>query len=275
MAKIKKSVHSLFHYFRIHALFILPIPIAKRPMLSKTCGIALHRIIYSESSLIAKIYTEQYGLCSFLVHEARKKNTSSKANLLQPFSLVELVAYHKETSGLQKIKEIKNNFSLKTVQSDPSKIAIAFFLSEILSKSLREGIPDKPLFTFLSESIIFLDRLANPSCFHLLFLIKLTKFLGFYPQAETSGLAKSTPFFDLLNGSFTREQPAHSRFLNPELSAHLQDFIAMNFADVERYVMEKKYKTALLEKIIDFYRLHLTILPEIKSLRVLEAIMKG
>lgn len=241
-------------------------------MISKTRGIVLHRIRYSESSIIAKIYTEQLGLCSCLVQGARKKTSATKANLLQPLSLIELVMYHKETSGLQRVKELKSGYLLFSVQSDMAKTAIALFLSEMLVRSIREETPNKSLFDFLYESVKALDAVGNPASFHLLFLVKLSKFLGFYPHGERSG--KKT-FFNLPEGMFANEKPNHTHYLDPEFSALLRQLMSMDFDQLKNFSVDGRTRKILLEKIIDYYRLHLTGFHEIKSQGVLETVLRG
>lgn len=239
-------------------------------MIFKTRGIVLHRLRYAESSIIAKIYTEQFGLCSFLLQGLRKKNSAAKANLLQPLSLVGLVMYHKENSGLQKVKEIKNEHLLLSVQNDIAKTSIALFLSEMLVHSIREETPNKPLFGFLYESVKTLDTQENPASFHLLFLIKLSRFLGFYPQ----GASDEKMFFDLTEGVFAGEKPQHTHYLTRELSKILCRMLTMDFDQLKNFPLDGMTRRALLEKIIDYYRLHLTGFREIKSHSVLEAVLR-
>lgn len=265
-------------------------------MISKTRGIVLHRIKYSESSIIAKIYTEQSGLCSFLVQGARKKTSAVKANLLQPLSLIELVAYHKESTGLQKMKEMKNDHPLTSIQSNFAKTSIALFLSEILLRSIREESPNKPLFSFLHNSLVILDELENPANFHLLFLIKLTKFLGFFPhdffpnpgsfigephfayQAVANGHShdpkENTLFFNLSEGVFEKEKPCHPHFLDHDSATILRQLISMDFDALKFFSVDRRNRKILLEKIIDYYRLHLTGFQEIKSHQVLETVLR-
>lgn len=240
-------------------------------MIYKSRGIVLHRINYSDTSLIAKIYTEQGGMGSFLLQGARKKTSQLKANLLQPLSIVELVAYHKETTGLQKVKELKCDQPLHAMHSDITKTGIALFLSEVLLKSIREENPNPSLFKFLYESILHLEGLQNPASFHHLFLIKLSKYLGFYPQQATD---HSKKYFDLQEGIFVSGPPPHPHYLNEELSASFNRLIRLNFDQMEFFSPGGINKKILLNKIIEFYRLHIAGFGEIKSLAVLETVMK-
>ena len=73
-------------------------------MIYKTRGIVLRTVDYSDTSLIAKIYTEQFGIQSYLIKGAHRKNASIKANLFQPLALLELVVYKKEKKQLQVLK---------------------------------------------------------------------------------------------------------------------------------------------------------------------------
>ena len=53
-------------------------------MYHKTRAIVLHCIKYSETSVIAKIYTEKLGMQSYMVKGVRAAKSKSKAAMLQP-----------------------------------------------------------------------------------------------------------------------------------------------------------------------------------------------
>ncbi len=240
-------------------------------MISKTRGIVFHRFNYSESSVIAKIYTEQFGLCSYLIQGARKKKSLVKANFLHPLSLVELVAYHKETSGLQKMKELKNAHPFLSIPNDISKTSIAIFLSEILFRSIKEETANKEKFDFIFNSVKMLDEIENPANFHLVFLIKLSKLLGFFPHSTAPGGAS---FFDLPEGVFSEEKPNHAHVVSPPFSEIFFQFLKYDFSDGEKIKLTRKTRQILLEKIIDYYRLHIAGMQEIKSRQVLETVLR-
>ncbi|MDQ1148305.1 DNA repair protein RecO [Sphingobacterium zeae] len=151
-------------------------------MLNKTRAVVLKTTNYSESSLVAQLYTEHFGMQSYLIAGARKPKGKIKANILQPLHLLEIVATHKDNGSLQRISEARQAPALQEIPYDIVKSSLALFLNEILYKILKEQEHDSYLFEFIHQSILWLDQShSNLANFHLVFLIKLTRFLGFYP----------------------------------------------------------------------------------------------
>ena len=142
-------------------------------MLHKTRGIIFNTFKYSDNSVIAKVYTEQFGLQSYLINSVHGKNAGTRMAMLQPLTLVECVVYHKEKKQLQRLKEIKCEHPFVSIPSDVSKSAILLFLNEILYKSIREEEKNPELFDFLFTSLQVLDlKTENSNSFHLLFMVR-------------------------------------------------------------------------------------------------------
>ena len=147
-------------------------------MITKTRGIVLNYIKYRDTSIICKIYTEQFGLQSYIINGIRKSK-SKNIGLFQPLNILDLVVYHKKTSGLQRIKESKLDYAYKTLHLDMKKISVCFFLSEFLNRISQNDDYQKDNFDFIKDSLIVFDRLeVNYSNFHIQFLIKLSKYFG-------------------------------------------------------------------------------------------------
>ncbi|MEO6149585.1 MAG: DNA repair protein RecO, partial [Mucilaginibacter sp.] len=182
-------------------------------MLHKTRGIVLKTTDYSESSVVVQIFTEKFGLQSYIINGVKKPRAKIPRNMLQPLHLLDMVVYHKNTGGVQRIAELKNAPVLQTIPYDVIKSSIAIFLNEVLYKTIRQQSADEHLFDFVFSAIEWLDHqqegLAN---FHLLFLLQLTRYLGFYPDKE---LAKDADYFDMRNGVFCRWKPDNTLFLSP------------------------------------------------------------
>ncbi len=147
-------------------------------MITKTRGIVLNYIKYGDTSIICKIYTEQFGLQSYIINGIRNSK-SKNIGLFQPLNILDLVVYHKKTSGLQRIKESKLDYAYKTLHLDMKKISVCFFLSEFLTRISQNDDDQKDNFDFIKDSLIVFDRLeVNYSNFHIQFLIKLSKYFG-------------------------------------------------------------------------------------------------
>ena len=151
-------------------------------MLYKTRGIVFKTTNYSESSVVVQVFTEKFGLQSYLINGIKKPKSKIKLNSLQPLHLLDMVVYHKSTGGIQRVSELRHQPVFLTIPYDIVKSSIVLFLNEVLYKSLKQHEADEVLFEFLFHAIEILDSvsvgLAN---FHLYFLLRLTRFLGFYP----------------------------------------------------------------------------------------------
>lgn len=241
-------------------------------MLHKTRGIVLHTTKYSESSVIAKIYTELFGLQSYLLNSVRSKKAKIKPSVLQPLSLLDMVVYHKENRGLQRISEIRNNPLFTSIPYHPIKSTIAFFLNEILYKSIREEEPNLHLFEFIFNSLHWLDlKTEHYTNFHLLFLLQLSKYLGFYPHGEYSA---ETSYFNLPEGKFCEKEPLHVHFLSFPQSEQLDTILKSTYEDITTISISTTERKFLLEKIIDYYELHITGFQTIKSYKILEEVIR-
>ena len=200
-------------------------------MLSTTKGIVLSYINYSETSVIAKVYTENYGLQSYIIKGIRKSKSKTKLSLLEHLSLIEIVAYHKEnTPGIRMVKEIKSIFRFQSIPYDIGKSSIALFINEILYKSLHEEETNPTLFEFLFHSIQILDvtpeRYAD---FHLLFMVQYSKYLGFFPR---NNYDTKNRFFNLTEGVFQAMQPINDEFLEYPFSEVISNMLNTNFEDI-------------------------------------------
>ena len=239
-------------------------------MLHKSRGIVFHTTDFSETSIVVKIYTELYGLQSYMVNSVRKKNAKFRPSVFQSLSLVEMVVYHKERSGLQRISEIRQSPVLKSIPFDVLKSSMALFLNEVLYKSIREEEANPSLFDFLFHSIQWLDvhEPANPD-FHLLFLLQLSKYLGFYP---TDNFSESNTIFNLQEGNFQSISPPHPFFLASPLSNHFYNILSHLPDFSVNLKIPAHEKRELIERILEFYQLHISGFGNIKSHKVLEQI---
>ncbi|MCF6184130.1 MAG: recombination protein O N-terminal domain-containing protein, partial [Bacteroidales bacterium] len=160
-------------------------------MIHPTKGILLHRLKYSDSKLILNILTREFGLQSYLFFVSVSAKKKSILNLLQPMYLLDLQVYHKENTGLQKIKDISAGKVLINLPFDIYKQTISLFLAEFLLKMLRENQTDKELFDFIYNSVISLDdETEHFNNFHIFFLYRLTEFLGVKPENNYSDSKK-------------------------------------------------------------------------------------
>ena len=236
-----------------------------------TKGIVLHRTKYTDSSFIVKIFTERLGLQTYLVQGANRKSAKIKSNLLQPFTLLDLEVYQREKKDIQRIKELRLDHPFESIPFDQSKNAIALFLTEILYKTVKEEAPNPELFQFLDTAIRWLDLSENPCAnFHLWFLVQLSGFFGFFPQGTPS---ETIPRFDLREGCFCENIPHHQLFLDRPYSFYLYRLLGTKIAAISDLRMSGNDRKILLNGLVDYFRIHLDQLKEIRSHQVLETVL--
>jgi DNA repair protein RecO (recombination protein O) len=241
-------------------------------MLHKTRGIVLKTTDYSESSVVVQVFTEKFGLQAYLINGVKKPRAKITRNMLQPLHLLDLVVYHKPAGNIQRVAELKNSPVFQQIPYDTLKSCVAIFLNETLYRCIRQHGEDQQLFDYLYYSIELLDRSeGNLANFHLIFLMKLSRYLGFSPPERPGG---NEQYFDLQHGTFSRHPVAHPYFISGML---LDQFIALvrcrSAADEPSVKISASERRALLEKILEYYRLHIEGFGEINSHKILEEIL--
>lgn len=238
-------------------------------MLQKTIGIVLHTLKYNDNSIIVDMYTALQGRNSFIVSIPRSRKAAVKSVLFQPLAIIEFEADYKSKGGLSKIKDAKAYQPFISLPYDPFKSSIALFLAEFLYRALREETENRPLFSYLLHSITWLDECKTGYAnFHLVFLMRLSRFLGLYPNLDDY---LPGDYFDLQNGSFVSTPPqSHASYLTAEESARVSMLMRMNYDTMHLFAMNRIQRARFLSIIIDYYRLHVNDFPILKSLEVLK-----
>ena len=181
-------------------------------MLHKTRGIVLKTTLFSESSVVVQIFTEKFGIQSYLINGVKKPKAKIRMNMLQPLHLVDMIVYHKANTNIQRVSELRPSPIFRTIPYDIIKSTIIMFLNEVLYKSIRQQNTDERLFDFIFNGICWFDESETMNVnFHLAFLLKLTRFLGFAPSTQTRS---DQSYFDLQEGDFTASMPTHPYFID-------------------------------------------------------------
>ena len=235
-------------------------------MLIKTRGIILKAFKYSETSLILDIYTEEKGLQKYIISGVRSKGTKQKTGILQPTSLVEMVAYYRENKPMNRIKELKPAHIYRSLPFELLKGTIGLFMVELAQKTIKEEEANPALFQFLFQQFVALDEAATmPSNFHLWFMLRLAKYLGFAPSGQWSS---DTPYFDMKEGHFSAEDPVHQYAPSPAISQQIGILLKQQPPSITR-----QERQALLELLIVYYRLHIENFPGLNTHAVLKEVL--
>ncbi|MET6999617.1 DNA repair protein RecO [Chitinophaga defluvii] len=243
-------------------------------MLHKTRGIVLRTVKYGDTSAIVSIFTELFGIQSYMVNGVRSsKPKAAKGNLLQPGNIMELVVYHQEGKNLQRISEFKLGYVYSAMQFNVVKNTVAIYLIELLQKCLKEPEQHPELYYFAEYVLQVLDRseMAVVANLPLYFTLKVAEKMGFRLNGSFS---EHTPFLDLQEGTFTDLPPHHTYFLdevNSEITHRL--FQSQDLAQLAAITMNKDRRRKLLYAYLDFFRLHMPEFTELHSPPILHEIL--
>ena len=239
-------------------------------MLHKTRGITLYKLNYNDIYSIVQLYTEEFGPVSYLAAKSKGKKTRIPKSLFYSLSVLDIEVEHQNLRDIQRIKEAKIHAPFSSLLINPIKSAISIFLAEFIGKVVKDAQPNQLLFDYIFHSIQIFDLLERDYAnFHLVFMIKMSRFLGFYP--DVSGY-KMGMFFNMQDGVFTNYKPLDTHFLNPNESKVFHLLLRMNYENMHVFRFSRHERKEIVCKILEYYRFHLSHLSEIKSLEVLHEV---
>lgn len=240
-------------------------------MLHKTRGIVLKTTLYSESSVIVQMFTEKFGIQSYMINGVKKPKAKIRMNMLQPLHLVDMVVYHKTNTSIQRISELRPAPIFRSIPYDIIKSTIVLFLNEVLYKSIRQQTTDEHLFDFIFSAICWFDESEEINVsFHLAFLLKLSRFLGFAPSTQTKS---DQSYFDLQEGEFKSSIPLHPYFLDKHDASLFISLFSLPFEKINEINIENQTRRLILDKILVYYTLHTASFGDIRSHLVLEDVL--
>jgi DNA repair protein RecO (recombination protein O) len=220
-------------------------------MLFKTHGIVFRLTKYGETSVIVNIFTGQFGLQSYIVNGVRSRNSRGKIALYQPLTLLDLVVYHKENAGILRIKEARLLHPYRNISTNVHKTTIALFIDEILNKTVKEQSQTENLCEFIIDALIQLDASERPENFHLIFLIHLSRHLGFQPGNVIEVLG--------------------DRLLDHSDEVAMQQLMRAGFSTP--ITLTNQQRRNLLDALIHFYARHIESFGQVRSVAVLREIL--
>ena len=239
-------------------------------MFTKTQAIVLHAIKYGETRLIVDMFTKVFGRQAFIVSIPKTPKGKVKKQFFQPLTILEIETDIRPRQQLQKLHDVRLAAPFASIPFEPDKLAISLFVAEFLYYALRSEQRNELLYEYLENSIVWLDgQQSSFANFHLVFLLRLTRFLGFYPNLDDY---KDGDYFDLRESVFMPMPPVHRDFLHPEEAQKVQLMMRMDFPTMHLFRMSHQERNRLLEVSLKCYRLHLPDFPEMKSIEVLQAL---
>jgi len=245
-------------------------------MLHNTKGIVLRAVKYGETSVIVSIYTELFGIQSYLVNGVRKssKRSSGSAAAFQPPALLDLVVYHNDLKQLHRIREFKWNYLYDNIFFDVKKNAVSMYMVELLQKMFKQPEENETLFHFIEDAFKHLDKGddAVVGNFALYFALHLPVFFGF--RIEDNFRQNDNNILDLQEGVFVSSIPNHPHFIDGSLAELTSQMLkVMQPSELEQVKLNQSVRRQLLHAYGDYYALHLPDFGKMRTLPILQELL--
>lgn len=233
----------------------------------------MRSIKYGETSIVVHIFTELFGIQSYLVNGVRISGKTSKAHFFQPSSILEIEVYHNDLKNLQRIKDLKWNVLYKNILSDVTKNSVALYMVELLQKCLKQPETNEDLFHFCEDAFLQLDLADNDvtANFPIYFSLQIAQILGF---GISNNYSTERNVFNLQEGNFSDENSASQNHLSKEISYHTSQLLkAVHPHDLHEIKMNRNIRKEILKSLESYYSWHIPEFGSMKTLNVLSEIL--
>lgn len=247
-------------------------------MLLSTQAIVLHTTPFSETSVIAQVFTRQLGLKTYISKGARGGRGKGRTALLQPMRQLDMVVYDTPKKDINHIKEMQMSHPANGNTISTLRTSLLFFMNEVLYKTLRADEPNQPLFDYVDKAISDLDNGQPDAAFPIQYLLMVARYLGIEPYDNYSmhervfnmneGRFQSSPSMVYLS-----EHP-QARFFNVEQSQHLHQYLSALHSNEPMPTLSLQQRRGLIDYLLDYYQAHLPSFKNFQSHHVLHEVLR-
>ena len=239
----------------------------KSLMQTKTRAIVLRTLKYGESQIIIDLLTEELGRLSFIQHMGKTQKARVKKQLFQPLTLLDIAFDYRPKSQLQRMRDVRIAVPFTSIPLNASKLSISLFLAEFIYYCTRAEQENPLLYRYCEASISWLDGAQrNFANFHLVFMMRLSRFIGFYPNLNDYAEGY---YFDLRAAAFVSQMPLHPDYLQPAEAARITTLMRMDYETMYLFRMSRQERNRITDCLVEYYRHHVPGFPELRSLAVL------
>ncbi len=236
-------------------------------MLQSEQGIVLASVRHNDRTSILKVFTRTHGMVSFIFHLGQSAKNAARNSLQQPLTRIEFQTDYKPSATLLGIREIKNRYPYSSIMFSPVKSAIALFVSEFLSHALMDEQCNPRMYSFLEESLEWLDSTPESKCanFHIAVMLGTAAALGISP--DVTGY-RAGALLDMREGCFTM-QPEHTDFADAATSAVIANILQCSLDGTKDAPLNHEQRVLILRTLNNYFRLHIPMFPQLESISVL------
>lgn len=238
-------------------------------MLTKAEGIVLKTTKYSESSVIASVFTRQGGLKSFIVSGVRSTKNKAKGNIFQALQILELDYYDHPTKSIYRIKEYRPAHIYIHLYTDMIRQSIAVFALEAVSKCIVEHEQNEPLYDFFKQFLLDIEsqKIALKTAPQY-FLIQICNILGFQPFSDAEYEEK--PYFNFEAGTFEKEIAFQQIVLDRK-----ETLLFYQFLNNDTSQFNKNDRLKIIEILLVYLKIHLPNFKNFTSLEIIKQLLNS
>ncbi len=239
-------------------------------MLIKTQALVLRVVRYGDNKCIVDLLAEELGRVDVSVSVSNSPKARFSRSLFQPLNIVDVEVDYRQNRGVQTLRSVSIAVPYVTLNTDVQKMCMTMFLSEFLYNVTKNEQQNTLLFRYIRNSLEWLDaKNTSTANFHLVFMMRLAKFVGFSPNIEdySEGCC-----FDLRNGTFTVDLPLHGDVVLPDDARRIVTLLRMNYENMHLFAMSRTERNRFLDVLLKFYSIHVPNFPGLKSLEVLRSL---
>lgn len=236
-------------------------------------GVVLRTVKYDDKSFIAHVFTESRGCVAFMVSIPRSRRSGMGTYLFQPLSFLSFQWDAKPTATLHRMKEARLLQVWADIPYNPVKRSVAMLLNEFMAHALSNEAENSDLYLYIMHSMSWFDAAERGYAnFHLVFLLKLARFLGIAPNMEAYEEGCS---FDLTRGCFCTEGMPSATMLDSTDAGLLFRLSETNYASMDGVGMNRHDRARMVRSLAAYYALHIPRFPALQSLEILQSVCEG
>lgn len=150
----------------------------------KTEAIVIKTFDFRETSIIATLYTKEFGKINGIL-KGIKTAPPKFASTLEPFSLNEIIFYKKKDSGLHLVSQcdLKDNYVF--IRNDLTKVTLASMMMELVDTLMPAEEVNSDVFDLSINCLKAMSELSYIEKVVTIFKIKLLTFSGFKPHFDS------------------------------------------------------------------------------------------
>lgn len=245
-------------------------------MRQKETAIVVNIIRHSDTTDIATLYSRESGRISVAV-PARGSRRRGGFPPLTPLTIIEGEVSRRAGAELMRLGRFGILEPLGALHREPEKIAVGMFVSEFLSRLLREQVADAAVWRTVSGALTMLNyetnrmRVAN---FHIVFLWQMLSPSGIVPDTGSYTDTEAAQWLDMRRGIYTTVKPSHSDVVSPQYADVPLLLSRLTFRNSHCLRLTGEQRTQLVDVLLHYYMVHLPGLGSMRSHHVLSEVFR-